>query len=311
MSRIETKLEAPLHIELPFQEALQRYSAINIKDVEGMKEVGDEPKAPYPFVKWAGGKRSIISELKDRLPVKFNNYYEPFVGGGALFFEIYSTLKKAYLSDVNFYLIMAYTVIKKDPKALIELLKKHAKNNSDDYYYKVRAWHELQDPIEISARFIYLNKTCYNGLYRVNKKGEFNVPVGKYPNPNIISEENIMTCHKAFKNVQIEYKDFSEIKADKNDFVYFDPPYHPTNETSFTAYSKLDFTEKDQIKLAEFAIALHHKEVKVMLSNSNTKFIKDLYKSSIFKTKVVNAPRLVNCKGNGRNAVEELLITNY
>lgn len=312
MARATTqKQEKPLILDMPFEEALNRFSLVNVKDLNTVSEPAHKENKATPFLKWVGGKRGIISELTNRLPDTYNNYYEAFVGGGALFFEIAATLKKAYLSDTNLDLVITYSVIKKDPHKLIELLKKHQKNHSDDYYYKVRARHNLDDPIEIAARMIYLNKTCFNGLFRVNKKGEFNVPIGKYTNPGICQEENILACSKALKAVSIEYKDFTKTEPQAGDFIYFDPPYHPTDETSFTAYSGAGFTEKDQSDLAEFCTALHKKGVYVMISNSNTKFIRDLYKSNIFRIGIVNAPRLVNCKPNGRNSVEEVLITNY
>jgi DNA adenine methylase len=270
-----------------------------------------EPNKATPFLKWVGGKRSIISELKSRLPKQYNDYYEAFVGGGALFFELAPHKHKAHLSDANLDLILTYTAIKKDPNKLIEMLKKHQRNHTDEYYYKIRAQHNLEDPIAIASRMIYMNKTCFNGLFRVNKKGEFNVPVGKYTNPGICQEDNIQACHKALKDTSIEYRDYTTIGAKKGDFVYFDPPYHPTSETSFTAYAKSDFTEKDQMELAKFCIQLHNKGVNIMISNSNTSFIRKLYSSNIFKIGIVNVPRLVNCKGNGRNSVEEVLITNY
>lgn len=265
-----------------------------------------------PFVKWVGGKRSIIVHLKKRLPQEFNAYHEPFVGGGALFFEIHRRISSAYLSDSNLDLLLGYSVIKREPQKLIARLKRHAQAHCEDYYYKMRSQHCLQDAVEIAARFLYLNRTCYNGLYRVNKKGEFNVPVGDYENPGIVQEENILLCSRALqKNVTIAYKDFSEIQPSTGDFVYFDPPYHPTDESSFTAYSKNDFTEKDQARLAVLAKVLHERGVKVMLSNSNTKLIRHLFRSPVFRIEIVSAPRMVNCKPNGRGAVEEVLITNY
>ncbi len=303
------KYEPPLALDFSFDEAIHRLTKVNTKDMaEPVEETGNKAT---PFLKWVGGKRGIIQELKSRLPNKFENYYEPFVGGGALYFELQPTIKKAFLSDVNIDLAITYNVIKKDPAKLIKLLKQYTESHSEAFYYKLRAKHNLEDPIELAARMIYLNKTCFNGLFRVNKKGEFNVPMGKYANPGICQEDNINACSKALHNATIEYKDYQKITPQKGDFVYFDPPYHPTDETSFTAYSKLDFSEKDQSELAEFCTQLHKAEVKIMLSNSNTKFIRDLFKSSIFKISIVNAPRMVNCKPNGRGKAEEVLITNY
>ncbi len=269
-------------------------------------------KQAAPFVKWVGGKRNIKDSLISKLPFQFNNYYEPFAGGGALFFELYKRLKQAYLSDSNLDLILAYKVIEKNPNELIEFLKIHAKKHNKEYYYKIRQQHELQDAIEIAARFIYLNKTCYNGLYRVNKSGRFNVPVGSYNNPNIIQENNILACNQALESAVIRYQDFRDIKPDKGDFVYFDPPYYPVNATSqFTSYTKSDFSEKDQIDLRNLALRLHKSGVLVMISNSNTEFIRGLYKGGIFNAHIVNAPRYVNSKADARGPVEELLILNY
>lgn len=305
------KYEEPLKLEMDFGEALQRFSRVNTKDLTDVPEEAPEGNKATPFLKWVGGKRSIIGELKARLPETFNDYYEGFVGGGALFFELQPTLKKAFLSDANLDLVLTYSVIKKDPDKLLTVLKKHQRLNCEEYYYRQRSRHDLDDPIEVAARMIYLNKTCFNGLYRVNSKGEFNVPMGKYTNPGIVSEPNIMACNKALQIADIQYKDFLKIEAREGDFCYFDPPYHPTSDTSFTKYSKLDFSEKDQQALAEFCTQLHRKGVKVMVSNSNTPFIRNLFSSNIFNIGIVNAPRSVNCKANGRSAVEEVLITNY
>lgn len=307
-----TQFEEPTGLYMPFEEALKRFSRVNTKDLTQQQPI-DENKLnkATPFVKWVGGKRSIITELTSRLPSDFGAYYEAFAGGGALFFEIADRVKKATIVDINIDLVFTYLMVQKQPEQLITLLRKHAANHSEEYYYKVRAQHKINDPIEKAARFLYLNKTCFNGLYRVNRKGEFNVPIGKYTNPNIIAEDNIRACHKALKGVKILYGMYSQITPEVGDFVYFDPPYHPTDTTSFTAYSQNGFTEKDQQDLRDFALELHKKGIKVMLSNSKTPFVEDLYKSKIFNIEVVNAPRFVNCKPNKRNAVEEVLITNY
>ena len=264
-----------------------------------------------PFLKWAGGKRGIIQELTSRLPENFGDYYEPFVGGGALFFEIAHKLTNAYLSDFNLELVITYQVIKKQPDKLIETLKWHSQNHNKQYYYQVRSQHRLQDPIEIAGRFIYLNKTCYNGLHRVNKSGQFNVPIGKYENPNIVQERNIRICNETLQCVKIEYKEFEKICPTKGDFVYCDPPYHPRDEISFTNYTSLDFTEEDHTRLRDYALALHKKGVNVMLSNSNTGYIRKLYKNSIFNIEIIHAPRYVSCKANEREPVDEVIITNY
>ena len=273
-------------------------------------------KKAVPFVKWAGGKRSIIQTLLDNLPDKFNDYYEPFVGGGALFFSIFENnlSNSFFLSDLNSELMITYKVIQKKPKELIKLLRYHAKEhsiNKKDYYYKIRSQHKLKNPVEVAARLIYLNRTCYNGLYRVNKKNEFNVPIGRYKNPNIIQEENIIACHYALQSVNLSCKEYYRIKPEKNDFVYFDPPYFPLEENSFTSYTKFDFMKEHHIQLRDFALQLHKKGVKVMISNSNSKFIEQIYKCNPFNFLLVKAPRLVNCKKDGREPINELIIKSY
>jgi len=269
-------------------------------------------KSPQPFVKWAGGKRSIINDLLDNKPNEFNHYFEPFVGGGALFFTLYDRkeITKATISDINLDLILTYSVIQKDPEILVEKLQVHKDNNNKEYFYKIRKQHDIKNPIEKAARFLYLNKTCYNGLFRVNQKGEFNVPFGKYSNPNIVDKNNIFACNHALRGIDIQLGDFNKIKPKKGDFVYFDPPYHPTKSDSFTSYTKLDFREEDQRKLKDLANKLSSKGVQIMLSNSNTEFIKELYKDD-FDIITVKAPRMVNCKSDERIPVMELLIKNY
>ena len=269
--------------------------------------------SPTPFVKWVGGKRSLLREIHARLPEKFNHYFEPFVGGGAVFFSIVDRIEHATVVDQNIELVLAYQSIKKEPLALIEKLKEHAAKHNKEYYYAVRK-KSPKTPLEIAARFLYLNKTCFNGLYRVNKSGGFNAPMGTYENPRIANEENILACHKALQKTDVIFGDFERIRSlvRRGDFIYFDPPYHPTtDELSFTAYTKENFTEKDQVRLQEFAIEMHRLGAFIMLSNSKTKLIEDLYRSSKFHQHVVLAPRFVNCKPGERDKVEEFLITNY
>lgn len=308
MKTDELKSGEQLSLGMDFDEALARFLQVNTKDLKG--EAEEEKERPRPFVKWVGGKRGIIDELKSRLPADISDYYEPFIGGGALFFAKYRDIKTAVLSDVNIDLLLTYQVIKKDVESLIEKLKIHAQKHNDDYFYKIRGKHELTDPVEIAARFIYLNKTCFNGLYRVNSKGEFNVPVGKYTNPPIVSELNLRACQTALSKATIKLQSYDQIKPSEGAFVYFDPPYHPTSETAyFTQYSKNGFSEKDQINLRDFFVKLTKQKVNVMLSNSNTPFVQDLYKG--YNIAIIDAPRTVNCKPNKRNSVEEVLITNY
>jgi DNA adenine methylase len=302
------KREEPLQIDMDFTEALERFAGVNTRELE------EEP-APYgkaaPFVKWAGGKRSIIEELAVNVPSQFNDYYEAFIGGGALFYHLQDRINTAYLSDINFELVITYNVIKNNVEELITLLKAHQEKHSEEYYYKVRSQNFLQDPIKIAARFLYLNKTCYNGLYRVNRKGEFNTPMGSYKNPDVVQEKNLKLCQTALQIANINYWQFDQITPKEGDFVYFDPPYHPISDTSFTSYTKLDFAEPDQVRLRDFALALHKRGVKVMLSNSNAKLIRTLYKDKPFIIRSVHAPRNINCKPSERNNVEELLITTY
>ena len=299
--------DEPFGLDMSFGEALERIARINTKE--------DEPEiilhSPAPFVKWVGGKRSIIDQLVGHLPANLGNYYEPFVGGGALFFETYARLTAAFLSDSNPDLVLTFKAVQRDPEVLIAKLETHAEKDSPQHYYKVRGQHTLQEPVDIAARFIYLNKTCFNGLYRVNKKGEFNVPRGTYSNPGIVQRENILACSHALQKATIEYREFDTISPQAGDFVYCDPPYHPSDTNSFTKYTRLDFSEKDQERLRDLALQLHKRGVKVMLSNSDTGFIRGLYGSAIWQVNVVQAPRLVNCKAAGRGAVNELLITNY
>ncbi len=234
----ESLKEVPLTLPMPFDEAIERFARVNTR----VTETESTERGASPFVKWAGGKRSIIDDLIKHLPEIFENYYEPCMGGAALFFKIQSRINRAYLSDINLDLVITFAVVKKSPEALINKLEEHSRKDSNDYYYKIRAQYELQDPIDIAARFIYLNKTCFNGLYRVNKKGEFNVPRGSCTNPNIIQRENILASSQVLQKANIKYHEFDAIKPLPNDFVYFDPPYHPAGSTSFTKYTKLDFS---------------------------------------------------------------------
>lgn len=274
-----------------------------------------EPVAEYgkaaPFVKWAGGKRSIVEELMARLPSTFNKYWEPFVGGGALFFAIHGQITDAGLSDANLDLTIVYNVVKRDPDALMRKLAIHAKKHNEKYYYRIRNQHDLQDPIDVAARFIYLNKTCYNGLYRVNNKGEFNVPIGGYDKPDIVQSDNIPLCSTALQKATIEYRDFDEIQPGSGDLVYCDPPYHSANGASFTKYTKSAFGEQDQERLRDFAVRLHRNNVKIILSNADTSFIRGLYTAPIWHLDTVQVSRQINSNPEGRGAVNELIITNY
>ncbi len=218
---------------------------------------------------------------------------------------------QAFLSDVNADLIHTYQVIQRDPEPLIARLREHAAEHSKDHYYEVRGQHKLDDPNEIAARFIYLNKTCYNGLWRVNSKGEFNVPMGSAVKPAICQPALLRACHAALQGVEVTLRDFGELPAEAGDFVYFDPPYHPLEGGSFTDYAKGGFREAEQTALRNLCVELHRRGAKFMLSNSDTNFIRDQYSGEVFRLMRVQAPRMVNCKSDGRGAVNELLITNY
>ncbi|AFI03543.1 DNA adenine methylase [Helicobacter cetorum] len=271
-----------------------------------------------PFIKWAGGKRNLLSQILPLLPKEFENYFEPFLGGGALFFELFSLgrlkNKKAYLFDINVELINTYEMVKNNPNALIVELQKFKKEHSKEFYYEVREWDRESGFKEINAllratRFIYLNKTCFNGLYRVNKEGFFNVPMGAYKDPKICDVEVISNSSYALQNATIKHTSYEEVLklAHTNDLIYFDPPYYPLNETSsFAAYSENEFLEKEQKELFRVFDTLAKKQVKVFLSNSNTPFILDLYQG--YKIEILKANRCINSKGNKRFKIDEVLI---
>jgi len=277
-------------------------------------------KQYQPFIKWVGGKRGLIEQILPLFPKDFNDYYEPFVGGGAIFFELFTKgllyNKKVILSDINGELINTYKVIKNNPFELINNLEQFKKQHTKEFYYKIREldrkenYNELSN-LEKATRFIYLNKTCFNGLYRVNKKGYFNTPIGSYKNPNIANRDVILSASKALQNVQIVQQSFKEIikQAKKDDLVYFDPPYYPLNNSSnFTSYDSNCFLENEQFELFELFDKLSDIGIKIVQSNSDTKFIKDLYKN--YDIKIVNANRFINSKGNGRGKITEVLIRN-
>ncbi len=280
-----------------------------VVDYENSKKI----ETPKPFIKWAGGKRQLIDILLKNVPTDFQTYIEPFVGGGAMLFALRPN--KAIISDINAELINAYSVVKKDAEALIRSLVRH-KNEADHYYHIRKDWKPEQiTEIQRASRFIYLNKTCFNGLYRENSKGEFNVPFGRYKNPRIINRDNLFAVSHFLNsaNVRIENQDYktTALMAKKGDFVYLDPPYHPISSTaSFTKYSKGDFSEKDQAELVEVIRELDKRECFVVLSNSNTDYIKKLYKG--FHIKEVEATRFINCKAEKRGkGLFEVVIKNW
>lgn len=270
-----------------------------------------------PFLKWAGGKRQLLPELMKYIPnpKTYKTYYEPFIGGGALFFALQR--RQAVVSDSNEELINCYQVVKDAVEELIEALKRHP--NIADHYYDVRDWDRLADycqrsPVERAARIIYLNKTCFNGLFRVNSQGQFNVPFGQYTNPNIVDEGVLRAVNVYLNNaaIKILHSDFVEAVQDakKGDFIYFDPPYDPVSDTaSFTGYDINGFGKKEQVRLKEVFDDLDQRGCNVLLSNAYTPFILDLYQE--YPWVKVEASRAINSNGNGRGKVNEILVMNY
>lgn len=273
---------------------------------------------PRPFLKWVGGKGQLLPVLLRQVKRAggFSRYHEPFVGGGALFFELHrqGLLKKrapSLLSDANERLIETYLGVRDNPERLIALLEEHKARHNKDYYYEVRGL-VPQDPIERAARIIYLNKTCFNGLYRENSKGLFNVPMGRYKNPAICDEENLWAVSVALQSVELSSRPFETILeyAEPGDLVYFDPPYHPVSTTAnFTSYNQKGFGENDQRALAEVFAELARRGVKAILSNSYTPLILDIY--APFKPQTVSAARAVNSRAEKRGAVAEVLVTTF
>lgn len=276
------------------------------------KRLNSNHKPPEPFIKWAGGKNQMLDQYSSFFPTKYNKYIEPFIGGGAVFFHLKPN--KAILSDLNQDLMDCYAVIKNNTKKLIEILKEYQARHSKDLFVELREQYNknMLSRIKRAATFIYLNKTGFNGLHRVNSKGEFNVPFGKYKNPSIFDETNLLAVSKLLKNAELYTMTFEKVLdyAEPNDFIYFDPPYYPLNETSkFTSYNKNIFLEKEQEKLAEIFRILDKRGCKIMLSNSDTNFIKKLYKD--FRIEEAKANRFINCNGEKRGAIIELIILNY
>ena len=275
---------------------------------------------PKPFVKWVGGKRQLMQDLENNFPKQFATYHEPFLGGGAVMFNLLT--KKPQLScnvsDFNSDLILAYVTIRDKLGKLIESLENHSKNyhkDSAEYYYQVRK-QEPKQQIEKVSRLLFLNKTCFNGLYRVNKKGQFNVPLGRYTNPNIVNKENLTAVSKILqsKKIKISCRDFEAVLGDakKGDLVYFDPPYQPVSSTAnFTSYTHRDFTEDDLERLANLGDKLHSKGCYVLLSNSNSKTVKDFFSKKHWKISSINVNRAINSNAQKRTGHKEIIIKNY
>jgi DNA adenine methylase len=274
----------------------------------------------HPFVKWAGGKSQLIPQIIRLMPSRFTRYFEPFLGGGAVFFHIASYNRNAFLSDINVDLINAYKIIRNNVEELITALKYHQDEytkSPKSYYYQLRDKTKGLNKIENAARFITLNKTCYNGLYRVNKKGLFNVPIGRYKNPLICDPVNlrkmsIVLSQSASYLGVIDYKKILVEKADKDDFVYLDPPFHPiSNTANFTSYTNSGFSFEDQKELATIFKELTRRGCKLLLSNSNTEEVRRLYSDYSHLTELALVNRSINAVGSKRVGHVELLIRNY
>lgn len=273
-------------------------------------------KALAPLLKWAGGKRQLLPEITKHIPQQFKNYYEPFIGGGAVFF--YLQPEQAVINDANVELINLYQVIQQQPEALIESLQQH-KNNAE-YFYQIRALDRERanyaklTAVEKASRLIFLNRTCYNGLFRVNSAGQFNVPFGRYKHPNIVNATSIRAIHQYFSQQQVHIlnADFATAlePVSSDDFVYFDPPYDPVSSSAnFTSYTNSGFDRQEQRRLKQVCDELNVKGVRFLLSNSATDFIRDLYRD--YEVLLISAKRAINSKADGRGAVSEVLVKNY
>jgi DNA adenine methylase len=272
----------------------------------------EQPTHAAPFLKSAGGKRSLLPEIREHVPASFRRYFEPFVGGGALFFDLYEAGRvhgrDGYLGDANIHWMMAYETVRDDVDDLIAALMSHTAKHSVEHYYAVRE----QSPtsrLAIAARAIYLNRTCFNGLHRVNRAGKFNVPIGRYANPTICDEANLRACSVALQGVELARGDFASVMAHARagDFVYFDCPYVPVSaSSSFTGYTSGGFDWTDQERLASCARRLKKQGVRVLLSNADHLSVRRLYEG--FDVQRVEARRNINSKAGKRGAVGELLI---
>ncbi len=271
-----------------------------------------------PVLKWVGGKRQLLNEIIPMIPSNCSTYVEPFIGCGAVLFEFQP--KKAIINDYNSELVNVYTVIKDHPEELIKELQFHKDNNTGEHFYMVREYDRKTEffsqmtDVQKAARIIYLNKTCYNGLYRVNSAGQFNSPYGKYKNPNIVNEHVIRAMSKYFNDNAITIKngDYKEVLKGlrKGAIVYLDPPYMPiSTSSSFTGYTENGFNADKQRELKKECDKLSKKGIKFLQSNSDCEFIRELYKD--YNIRIIKAKRSINSKGNSRGEINEGLIYNY
>ena len=282
-----------------------------------MKTIQKSQLTLQPFTKWTGGKRQLLPIIKSLMPDNYNNYFEPFIGGGALFFDL--SPDKAVINDFNNELINCYQQIKKYPQKLIELLAKHQENNSKEYYLELRSADrdnriDKMTNVERAARIMYMLRVDFNGLYRVNSKNQFNVPYGRYKNPKIVDSDLILSISQYLNsnNIKILTGDFEKAVQDvvAGDFVYFDPPYIPLSETSaFTSYTHEGFTYEDQVRLRDCFKKLDEKGAFVMLSNSSSPLVEELYKD--FNIHKVEANRTNGAKTSSRGKISEIIVTNY
>ncbi len=270
-----------------------------------------EPALAAPIVKWAGGKSRLLDELLARSPRRFRRYFEPFLGGAALYFRL--APRFGVLSDCNADLINMYRCVAFHVEAVIRRLARHREDHDETHYYQMRErWNTegaLVADVDRAAAFIYLNKTCYNGLWRVNSRGHFNVPVGRYDEPSIFDPVALRAASRLLQRAEIAPRHFADAadRARAGDFLYFDPPYHPLSETArFTSYTAGSFGPDDQSELAEVARGLVRRGCSVMVSNSDTEFIRDLYRG--FRIDVVDCSRAINSKASGRGPQRELII---
>jgi DNA adenine methylase len=262
---------------------------------------------PRPFLKWAGGKSQLIPQYDRHFPDRYRTYYEPFLGGGAIFFHL--APRRAVLTDINPALVNVYECVRDRVEELIKLLEAHERAHSLTHYYQVRAKHSGSD-LQQAARLIYLNKTCFNGLYRENSKGEFNVPMGRYKKPVVCPAELLRSVSESLRSVKIAVRPFDAVlsTATSQDFVYFDPPYYPISpSSSFTAYSRNAFTEADQVHLRDVFAKLAQRGTRVMLSNSDCPFVRELYQD--FTIHTITATRSINANAQKRGKITEILVT--
>jgi DNA adenine methylase len=277
-------------------------------------------KVDQPFLKWAGGKGQLLDQYEPYFPQEpMRGYYEPFVGSGAVFFHLRGRglFETHYLSETNVELLNCYRVVRDRLEDLIKLLAEHKAHHSHDYYYAIR--NRDRDPmwshastVERAARMIYLNKACYNGLWRVNQQGFFNVPIGRYKNPDIVNEDRLRSASRTLQGVELAVEDFEMVirRAGRGDFVYFDPPYYPLSDTAnFTSYSQDDFGQYEHRKLALVFEELDRRGVRVMLSNSDTPFVRDLYRN--YRMETVTARRAINSAKAKRGPITEVVVLNY